>query len=319
MLATPTNHFQVGNCRLLDYEPKLSLTLSGGLARRGHPAIHAVLDAGPGEANTRRVSVALPGGELLDNRHIDTVCTRVQFAADACPAGSVLGTAEAKTPLLDAPLSGKVYLRSGPNKLPDLVVDLQGQIDIVLVGKIDTVSGGSLRTTFTSVPDAPVEEFRLDLAGGKKGLLQNSRPICGRKLRATVRMIGQNGARSRQQPSAAEQLRPGAEEEDARGASGDEDRSRLSRGPFRIRSRGRCRGPRRDGDAGPALRPDRLIQWLGDPERLISVDEHRGQPDRPPCARRRQSPLLRPPVRRSRQPGRLHLDEQSQAPDFDRR
>ena len=199
-LATPTNHFQVGNCRTLDYNPKLSLSLSGGLARRGHPAIHAVLDAGPGEANTRRVSVALPGGELLDNRHIDTVCTRVQFAAGACPAGSVLGTAEAKTPLLDAPLSGKVYLRSGPNKLPDLVVDLQGQIHIVLVGKIDTVSGGSLRTTFTSVPDAPVEEFRLDLAGGKKGLLQNSRPICGRKLRATVRMTGQNGARSDSSP-----------------------------------------------------------------------------------------------------------------------
>ena len=140
-LATPTNHFQVGNCRTLDYEPKLSLSLSGGLARRGHPAIHAILDAGPGEANTRRVSVALPRGELLDNGHIDTVCTRVQFAADACPAGSVLGTARGEDAAARRPAEGQVYLRSGPNKLPDLVVDLQGQIDIVLVGKIDTASG----------------------------------------------------------------------------------------------------------------------------------------------------------------------------------
>ena len=199
-VASPVNFFQVGNCGSLDYAPKLSLTLSGGLARRGHPAIHAVLDARPGEAATRRVSVALPKGELLDNGHIDTICTRVQFAADACPAGSALGTAQAKTPLLDAPLKGKVYLRSGTNKLPDLVADLEGQIDIVLVGKIDTVSGGSLRTTFSSVPDAPVDEFRLDLAGGKKGLLQNSKPICGRKLRMKVRMTGHNGARYNRNP-----------------------------------------------------------------------------------------------------------------------
>jgi hypothetical protein len=199
-LATLGNYFQVGNCRSLEYGPKLSLTLTGALARRGHPAIHAVLDAGPGEANTSRVSVALPSGELLDNGHIDTICTRVQFAAESCPAGSTLGTAQAKTPLLDAPLKGKAYLRSGPNELPDLVVDLRGQIDVVLVGKIDSVKGGALRTTFSSVPDAPVEEFRLDLAGGKKGLIQNSKPICGRKLRTTVRMVGHNGARFNSRP-----------------------------------------------------------------------------------------------------------------------
>ena len=199
-VANPVNFFQVGNCGSLDYAPKLSLTLTGGLARRGHPAIHAVLEARPGEAASRRVSVALPSGELLDNSHIDTVCTRVQFAADNCPAGSSLGTARARTPLLDEPLKGKVYLRSGPNKLPDIAVDLEGQIDVVLVGKIDTVSGGALRTTFSSIPDAPVEEFRLDLAGGKKGLIQNSKPICGRKLRMKVRMTGHNGARFNRNP-----------------------------------------------------------------------------------------------------------------------
>jgi hypothetical protein len=200
-IVRPTNHFQVGNCGALDYAPKLSLRLSGGLGRLGHPAIHAVLDTGPNEANTSRVSVALPPGELLDNDHIGDVCTRVQFAADQCPAASELGTAQAETPLLDEPLKGKVYLRSSPEGgLPNLAVDLRGQIDIVLVGKIDTIKGGSLRTTFASVPDAPVSEFTLDLAGGKKGLLQNSKPICGRKLRAKVRMVGHNSARHNTNP-----------------------------------------------------------------------------------------------------------------------
>ena len=101
-------------------------------------------------------------------------------------------------------------------------------------------------------------------------------------------MVGQNGARS----TAALCCRAAAarrRKKKAKRRVRHEDRSRLSRGPFRVRSAGRRRGPRRDGDAGPALRPDRLIQRLGDPNGC-SVDEHRGQPGGPPCPRRRQSP-----------------------------
>lgn len=194
-VSTQDPHFQVGNCGILDYKPRLSLNLTGGLGRLGHPAIHAVLKTSGSEANTSSVSVALPKGELLDQKHINNVCTRVQFSAGQCPEGSVLGTAQAKTQLLDAPLRGNVYLRSNPSGgLPNLAVDLKGQIDIVLIGKVDTVNGGALRTTFSGVPDAPIEEFKLDLLGGKKGLLQNNKPLCGRKLRATVKMVGQNAA-----------------------------------------------------------------------------------------------------------------------------
>jgi hypothetical protein len=190
-----TSHFQVANCSDLPYGPRLSLKLSGGVKRRGHPAIKATFTAQPGEANTRRVQVALPKGELLDNAHISSICTRPDFARDACPAGSKLGTAEASTPLLDTPLRGGVYLRTNPNReLPDMVLDLEGQFDIELAGKIDTVKGGALRTTFDGVPDAPVSSFVLNLAGGSKGLLQNSKSLCGKPKKATTKMTGQNGA-----------------------------------------------------------------------------------------------------------------------------
>lgn len=194
--SVPTaSPFQAGNCAILPFRPNLRISLSGGVNRRGHPALEATLWAKPGEANTKRVSVALPKGELLDNAHIKTPCTRVQFAAEACPPGSVLGSAEAVTPLLDQPLAGNVYLRTNPaHKLPDIVADLRGQIDIELVGKIDTVHGGSLRTTFEGVPDAPVTRFTMKLAGGKRGLLQNETGLCGKRKPATVRMTGQNGA-----------------------------------------------------------------------------------------------------------------------------
>jgi hypothetical protein len=168
--------------------------LTGGLNRRGHPAIHAVLRTRSGEANTGSVAVALPRGEILDNAHINSPCTRVELNANSCPPGSILGHATAITPLLDQPLEGPVHLTTGfGHKLPDLIVDLNGQIHIQLDGKVETVNGGALRTTFQTVPDAPVSTFTLDLAGGAKGLLQNSEGLCGTHKSATAVMVGQNG------------------------------------------------------------------------------------------------------------------------------
>ena len=190
--ASLSSRYQVANCSILPYAPKLSLTMSGGVNRRGHPAIHALLQTGAADANTRSTAVTLPKGELLDNAHISSICTRVQFAAGSCPESSRIGEAEARSPLLDQPLTGSVYLRSSSNKLPDLVIDLKGQISFTAVARIDSVDG-RLRTTFETVPDVPLGTFVLNLQGGAKGLVTNSEGLCGAKKRATVRMTGQNG------------------------------------------------------------------------------------------------------------------------------
>jgi len=187
-----SNRFKVGSCRKLGFKPKLALRLKGGTKRAAYPALTATLKARPGDANIKRVSVALPHTEFLAQEHIDTICTRVQYAADACPKGSVYGRARAFSPLLDQPLEGPVYLRSSNNKLPDLVVALKGQVDVDLAGRIDSVNEG-IRTTFSTVPDVPVRKFVLRMKGGKKSLLVNSTDICKKVTRATVRMRGQNG------------------------------------------------------------------------------------------------------------------------------
>lgn len=191
-VASASDRFKAAGCASLGFSPKLSLKLKGGTHRAAHPSLRAVLRTKPGQTNIGRVSVALPHSEFLDQAHIGTVCTRVQFAADACPAASIYGKARAVSPLLDQPLEGPVYLRSSSHPLPDLVVDLRGQIGIVLAGRIDSVRGG-IRTTFNSVPDAPVSKFVLQMKGGKKGLLINSRDLCSGKNLATVKMDGQNG------------------------------------------------------------------------------------------------------------------------------
>ena len=191
--ATVADRFQVGGCRALRFKPGLSLKLKGATKRGGHPALRAVVTYPKGAyANIARASVALPHSEFLAQAHIRTICTRVQFAADACPKGSIYGKAKATSPLLDAPLSGPVYLRSSSNPLPDMVIALKGQIDIDLVGRIDSHNAG-IRTTFDTVPDAAVAKFVLEMPGGKKSLLENSRNICNHTNRATVRTKAHNG------------------------------------------------------------------------------------------------------------------------------
>jgi hypothetical protein len=143
-------------------------------------------------ANTARASVALPHSEFLDQAHIGTICTRVQFAAATCPKAAIYGYAEAITPILDKPLKGPVYLRSSSNPLPDVVADLNGQLHVALVGRIDSVNGG-IRTRFEAAPDAPVSKFTFTLYGGKKGLLINSRNICAHTNRAKVSFEAHNG------------------------------------------------------------------------------------------------------------------------------
>lgn len=199
-VANLSSRFQVGGCRGLGFKPRLSLRLFGGVRRNAHPSLRAELRPRPGDANIARAVVALPHSEFLDQSNIRTVCTRVQFAADQCPARAIYGRAVAFSPLLDEPLRGPVYLRSSDNLLPDLVVALRGQIDVEVSGRIDSVRGG-IRTTFEMVPDAPVSKFVLTMQGGrKKGLLVNSQNLCGTVNRAHVAFAGHNGRVDRAQP-----------------------------------------------------------------------------------------------------------------------
>jgi hypothetical protein len=202
-VAQLSSRFQLAECGRLGFKPRLGLRLKGGTKRGGHPALTAVLAPRPGDANIASISVALPRSEFLDQAHIGTVCTRVQFAASQCPAASIYGKATVFTPLLDEPLTGNVYLRSSDNKLPDLVPDLRGPahqpIRLEAAGRTDSIKGG-IRNTFDLVPDAPFTRLVLQLRGGNKGLLINSRNICTGTNRATVRATAHNGSRATLRP-----------------------------------------------------------------------------------------------------------------------
>jgi hypothetical protein len=221
--ASPSNRFQARDCAALGLAPRLALRLKGGTRRARYPRLIATLTQPGGQANLRFVRAVLPRSEFLAQEHIRTVCTRVQFDAGrgggaGCPKGSVYGHAEAWSPLLGYKLSGPVFLRSngGERELPDLLAALEGPawqpIRIDLLGFVDSVHrkgrGGGIRTTFATVPDAPVSRFVLRMGGGPRSLLRNSEDLCrssAAKRRATVRIVGQDGRRADRFPVVANQ------------------------------------------------------------------------------------------------------------------
>ncbi|MGN6274839.1 MAG: hypothetical protein ACTHNP_02785 [Solirubrobacterales bacterium] len=187
--------FQTTECGALKFRPKLVTTLIGGrkaMRRAQHPAFRAVLTAREGDANISRAALTLPHSEILEQAHIGTICTRVQLAASQCPARSVYGYASAQSPLLDEELKGPVYLVSSDHELPDLLADLHGQVNIRLRGVISATKA-RIKTVFANVPDVPVSKFTLNMKGGKKGLLANSRPLCVHPNFSFLNFKAQNG------------------------------------------------------------------------------------------------------------------------------
>jgi hypothetical protein len=193
--ASLVDRFQASDCAALGFRPRLELELKGGAHRGDHPALRATYRPRDGDANLRSLSLLFPRSEFVENANFRTICTRVQFAAHACPKGAIYGHVSASTPLLDEPLSGPVYLRSSDHLLPDAVFVLHSSIvDAEVVVRIDS-SHGRLRATVASAPDVPVSKVVVEMEGAAKGLFVNSRNLCAGKFRAAVQGRAQNGRR----------------------------------------------------------------------------------------------------------------------------
>jgi hypothetical protein len=193
-LATATGRFQAFNCGDLAFRPRISLRMRGPIHRAKRPSLRVVVRPRPGDANIGAATVTLPPTIFLNQAHVRGVCTRPQLAADRCPPTSAYGEGAAYTPLLDQPLTGKAYLVSSDNLLPDLVFALRGEgFAVNLDGRIDAV-GGRLRATYAIVPDAPVTKFVARLFGGRRGILENGGNLCAGPQPVHARFLAHSNA-----------------------------------------------------------------------------------------------------------------------------
>jgi len=189
-LVSATSPFQAFDCASLGFRPRIAMKMVGRTRRGAFPSLRVVVRPRPGEANIASSAVTLPRSIFFEQSRIETICTRAQFAAKACPPGSVYGHVRAFTPLLEEPMQGPAILRASSHTLPDLVFVLRGHgVEVDVAGRIDSNKGG-IRGTFPTIPDAPVSKFVLKMRGGKHGVLVNAANLCKETQLASARFTG---------------------------------------------------------------------------------------------------------------------------------
>jgi hypothetical protein len=192
--------YQVTNCAVLAFKPKLEASTSGKTSRSNGASLHVKLSypAGPYDANIAKVKVELPKALPSRLTTLQKACTAQVFEANpaACPAASIVGHATATTPELPVPLTGPAYFVShGGEAFPSLIIVLQGYgVTVHLVGSTFIDPAGVTSSTFKTVPDAPVGSFELTLPTGPYSALGTNKNLCKTKLSMPTEFLGQNGA-----------------------------------------------------------------------------------------------------------------------------
>ena len=195
--------FQVTNCALLKFAPKLAASTSGKTSRAGGASLNVKLTYPQApfgtQANIARVKVDLP--KQLPSRltTLQKACPAQQFEANpaGCPAASFIGHAKATTPLIPVPLEGPaIFVSHGGEAFPSLIMVLQGYgVTLDLTGTTFISKAGITSSTFKTVPDAPVGSFELNLPEGPYSALTAPGNLCNDKtLSMPIEFLAQNGA-----------------------------------------------------------------------------------------------------------------------------
>ncbi|WCB92121.1 hypothetical protein DSM104299_00806 [Baekduia alba] len=144
----------------------------------------------------------------------DGACAPAQLNADACPASSKIGVAEAATPLLEDKLSGSVYLSDTGTPAPDeegvelpyVSVFLKAPgVALRLDGELRlSPNAGRLEARFKGLPDVPLSDFKLSFYGartGRAGPFTNVTDLCAAEFAPSdATVLSQAGQRSVKQP-----------------------------------------------------------------------------------------------------------------------
>lgn len=198
-LSTP---YGVSGCRHLGFSPRLRAALleRGRLHRHAAVGLRFSARFRDGDTAMRSLAVSLPPALKLNIGELKEICSRPDARRGLCPPGSRVGTSRARTPLLDRPLNGSIYVvQPRDDGEPDLWVVLSGGgVDLSIRGT-SANDHGRFVTKLAGLPDLPLSSFTMRLGAAGDGLLSLEAGPCRggrpRRLATEVAISGQNGAR----------------------------------------------------------------------------------------------------------------------------
>ncbi|MGN6202240.1 MAG: hypothetical protein ACTHNY_07540 [Solirubrobacterales bacterium] len=193
-VAQLSRPYRAPGCVSLPFRPRFSAAVSGGSKRGQRPSLKIAARVPGGGSNLRAATFALPRPLTFDPAGLGALCGTGAAQEGSCPAGAAVGTAQARSPLIETPLRGEVFAtRPKQGHLPDLWISLSGGgLDVAL--RVDTgESHGRAKASLREVPDMPISSLRMTLHGGRDGLLSLRRNLCGaRRLQVAADVEGQN-------------------------------------------------------------------------------------------------------------------------------
>jgi uncharacterized repeat protein (TIGR01451 family) len=201
--AQVSSHFQAADCASLPFKPVFTVSTQAATSKHNGASLTVKGRFPAGEANVHSVAVTLPKQLPARLTTIQQACPEATFAANpaTCPAGSMIGTATATTPILANPVVGPTYLVShGGAAFPNIVAVLQGEgVTVDLTGSID-IKKDVTSSDFATVPDVPIGTFEVNLPEGPHSGLAAVLPakakgsMCDTSLTMPFTITGQNGA-----------------------------------------------------------------------------------------------------------------------------
>jgi hypothetical protein len=157
---TASAPLQVTGCSSLPFSPLLGVTAVRDGGDSG-VAITTDVTQTAGQATSRTVALGFPSAVVAPNAGAvisgGLFCTDPSFAS--C---KTIGSSTAKSPLYPKALTGKVYL-TGTLSSPAITVSFPPPFALTLNGSV-SLAGNT--TTFSGVPDLPLSDLTVSLAGG---------------------------------------------------------------------------------------------------------------------------------------------------------
>jgi hypothetical protein len=151
---------QVNNCGSLAFSPLLRVTAVKDSSDHGVQLSTDVTQA-DGQATSKTVALGFPSAVVAPDAAAvvsgGLLCTSPTFTN--C---KTVGSAGARSPLYPRTLLGKVYL-TGSLAAPAITITFPQPFALTLNGNVSLASN---TTTFTGVPDIPLSDLRVTLAGG---------------------------------------------------------------------------------------------------------------------------------------------------------